>query len=213
MNERYDLRRDMDNDAMGDDREYQPAAQQPGEAAPEKVRQLIAKANLRLPLHYQERSDAYTHIVRGQGEQFIIQFHQDDTGQAEARARLFALAVNRLESALSSEAQPDEYCVGLTEDNVIRVANDANYQPEVVRRILDSMARAGFNIVSSEAGGEPQPRTPEQNIIFQEGRLLGLTEGMHKCNELMEAADAKRTPAEPVKEQPEPLEPKGERKP
>jgi hypothetical protein len=27
-------------------------------------------------------------------------------------------------------------------------------------------------------------RTPEQEIIFQEGHLLGLTEGMWKCQEL-----------------------------
>jgi hypothetical protein len=32
-----------------------------------------------------------------------------------------------------------------------------------------------------------KPRTPEQDIAFQEGRLLGLTQGMQKCNELMKS--------------------------
>ena len=29
-------------------------------------------------------------------------------------------------------------------------------------------------------------RTPEQEIVYQSGRLYGITEGMAKCNELME---------------------------
>lgn len=41
--------------------------------------------------HYQERSDAYTHIVRA-GDRFMCQLAQDPTGQAEANTRFIAAA-------------------------------------------------------------------------------------------------------------------------
>lgn len=46
-----------------------------------------------LPWRYQEKSDAYTHIVRS-GDRFILQLSQDTSGQAEATARFIVRAVN-----------------------------------------------------------------------------------------------------------------------
>jgi hypothetical protein len=43
--------------------------------------------------HYQENSDAYTHIVRS-GDRFIFQLSQDTSGEAEATARFIVKAVN-----------------------------------------------------------------------------------------------------------------------
>jgi hypothetical protein len=48
------------------------------------------------PWHYQEESDAYTHIVRGPSGEHIVQLPQDTSGKAEARARLFAAAPEML---------------------------------------------------------------------------------------------------------------------
>lgn len=48
--------------------------------------------------HYQEESDAYTHIVRGPTNEHIVQLSQDTTGKAEARARLIAAAPDLLEA-------------------------------------------------------------------------------------------------------------------
>jgi hypothetical protein len=45
------------------------------------------------PWQYQERSDAYTHIIRS-GDRFIAQLTQDSKGRAEADARLIVKAVN-----------------------------------------------------------------------------------------------------------------------
>lgn len=44
------------------------------------------------PWEYQERSDDYTHIVRGPHERFVVQLSQDTSGVAEANARLIAAA-------------------------------------------------------------------------------------------------------------------------
>lgn len=44
------------------------------------------------PWRYQEKSDAYTHIVRGPNGRFMIQFSQDPRGESEANARLTAAA-------------------------------------------------------------------------------------------------------------------------
>ncbi len=41
------------------------------------------------PWRYQEKSDAYTHIVRA-GDQFLCQFAQGANGEPEANARLVA---------------------------------------------------------------------------------------------------------------------------
>lgn len=49
------------------------------------------------PWFYQERSDAYTHIVRGDGNRFITQLAQDTSGEAEANARLIAAAPELLD--------------------------------------------------------------------------------------------------------------------
>jgi beta-phosphoglucomutase-like phosphatase (HAD superfamily) len=53
------------------------------------------------PWHYQEKSDAYTHIVRAGERRFITQLSQDTSGEAEANARLMAAAPELLESAKS----------------------------------------------------------------------------------------------------------------
>lgn len=48
------------------------------------------------PWHYQERSDAYTHIVRAADNQFVVQMPQDTSGIAEAEARLISAAPDLL---------------------------------------------------------------------------------------------------------------------
>ena len=45
------------------------------------------------PWRYQEKSDAYTHIVRS-GERFIFQLSQNTNGESEATARFIVKAVN-----------------------------------------------------------------------------------------------------------------------
>jgi hypothetical protein len=54
------------------------------------------------PWRYQEKSDAYTHIVRAGEHRFICQLPQDTSGKAEADARLIAAAPDML--ALLNEA-------------------------------------------------------------------------------------------------------------
>jgi len=49
---------------------------------------------------YQEKSDAYTHIVRGPGNLFITQLSQDTSGVAEANAHLMAAAPEMLEALM-----------------------------------------------------------------------------------------------------------------
>lgn len=44
------------------------------------------------PWWYQEKSDAYTHIVRSGESRFLCQLAQDTSGEAEANARLIAAA-------------------------------------------------------------------------------------------------------------------------
>lgn len=44
------------------------------------------------PFTYQKESDTYTHIVRGESNEFICQLSQDTSGLSESRARLFAAA-------------------------------------------------------------------------------------------------------------------------
>lgn len=44
------------------------------------------------PWRYQERSDAYTHIVRAGENRFLCQLAQDTSGEAEANARMIAAA-------------------------------------------------------------------------------------------------------------------------
>jgi len=51
------------------------------------------------PWSYQEKSDTYTHIVRGPNNLFLTQLSQDPSGVAEANARLMASAPELLESA------------------------------------------------------------------------------------------------------------------
>lgn len=56
------------------------------------------------PWTYQERSDVYTHIVRGPDGQHIIQFRQDTTGVSEANARMASVgpeAIGLLERMLT----------------------------------------------------------------------------------------------------------------
>jgi len=64
------------------------------------------------PWHYQEESDAYTHIVRGPTDNFIVQLPQDTSGRAEANARLIAAAPAMLEAlqAISSDPYGCVFC-------------------------------------------------------------------------------------------------------
>jgi hypothetical protein len=48
------------------------------------------------PWWYQEKSDAYTHIVRTGENRFLCQLAQDTSGEAEANARLIAAAPDLL---------------------------------------------------------------------------------------------------------------------
>ena len=52
------------------------------------------------PWEYQEKSDAYTHIVRGHDNRFITNFAQDTSGQAESDARFLVAARNHLKVLL-----------------------------------------------------------------------------------------------------------------
>ncbi len=54
------------------------------------------------PWHYQEVSDAYTHIVRGPNNYFVTQLSQDTSGRSEADARLMAAAPELLEACRES---------------------------------------------------------------------------------------------------------------
>lgn len=40
-----------------------------------------------LPLHYQEGSDAYTHVIRDSDDGFVCQLRQNSNGESEAMAR------------------------------------------------------------------------------------------------------------------------------
>jgi hypothetical protein len=51
------------------------------------------------PWHYQEKSDAYTHIVRDADNRYVCGCSQDSSGNAEANARLVAAAPDLLEAA------------------------------------------------------------------------------------------------------------------
>jgi hypothetical protein len=50
------------------------------------------------PWHYQENSDAYTHIVRDSADRYICGCSQDSGGNAERNARLIAAAPELLEA-------------------------------------------------------------------------------------------------------------------
>ena len=82
------------------------------------------------PWHYQEESDAYTHIVRGPKNVFICQLQQDTTGWAEANARLIAAAPDLL--AALNELRDDETLPG-------------RFLPQ----ICDAIAKAGSKSVQS----------------------------------------------------------------
>jgi hypothetical protein len=47
-------------------------------------------------LHYQEESDAYTHIIRDEQERYVAGFSQHSNGRAEADARRFVACWNYL---------------------------------------------------------------------------------------------------------------------
>lgn len=67
----------------------------------ERLRELLAKAELG-ELRYQDASDAYTHILRQGEHEFVVQFGQSTNPKYEARARLFAEAVNALPTLLAA---------------------------------------------------------------------------------------------------------------
>lgn len=60
------------------------------------------------PWHYQEVSDAYTHIVRGPNKEFIGSAPQGSKGQDEANARLMAAAPDLLEALKNIVGYRDE---------------------------------------------------------------------------------------------------------
>lgn len=59
------------------------------------------------PWRYQEKSDAYTHIVRGPDGQYIAGCGQDRTGECEGNARLIAAAPTMLESLKALVAETE----------------------------------------------------------------------------------------------------------
>lgn len=61
------------------------------------------------PWHYQEESDAYTHIVRGPNNEHIVQLPQDTSGKAEARARFIAGGPELLEALTEARAFVDRH--------------------------------------------------------------------------------------------------------
>jgi hypothetical protein len=61
------------------------------------------------PWHYQEESDAYTHIVRGPSNAFIVQLSQTRNGRSEARARLMAAAPDLLATLLDILEMNDDF--------------------------------------------------------------------------------------------------------
>lgn len=73
------------------------------------------------PWWYQEKSDAYTHIVRAGENRFIAQFTQDTSGVSEANARLTAAGPEMYEALLPLEehlplmpdpdAVPEDTCI------------------------------------------------------------------------------------------------------
>lgn len=71
---------------------------------------LLAKARFCGPLAYQERSDAYTHIVRSgeSGKAFVVQFGQTTDGRQEARARLYAALVNAAPALIAQARSTDD---------------------------------------------------------------------------------------------------------
>lgn len=92
------------------------------------------------PWNYQENSDAYTHIIRGLNNEFIIQFSQDTSGKSEANARFIVRACNsyyanhqdatrirELEGALRKIVEEDNSINHITISylNIIRIAKAA----------------------------------------------------------------------------------------
>jgi predicted 3-demethylubiquinone-9 3-methyltransferase (glyoxalase superfamily) len=67
---------------------------------------------MELPLFYQEQADAYTHIIRDQRNRHIVQFSQDHTGEAEAKARHFVLCVNAHEGLVEALEQIRKFSHG-----------------------------------------------------------------------------------------------------
>lgn len=59
---------------------------------PEQIEEMKADmaAGTQGPWWYQERSDAYTHIVRSGESRFLVQLGQDTSGVAESNARRIA---------------------------------------------------------------------------------------------------------------------------
>jgi hypothetical protein len=85
------------------------------------------------PWHYQERSDAYTHIVRGADATFICQLAQDTSGRAEADARLIAAAPDLLKEAhrtvadaraLISILEPHGVSLGAAVERLLRIIRE-----------------------------------------------------------------------------------------
>lgn len=105
------------------------------------------------PWTYQERSDAYTHIVRGPGNEFIVQLSQGRDGKAEARGRFIALARTALPEAIEALEQAE----AREAERVTLLAD--------VRKALDVVAskRGQFGVISTHA----------QQLSWRIGALIG----------------------------------------
>ena len=83
------------------------------------------------PWAYQEKSDAYTHIVRAPENRFICQLRQDRSGIAEANAHLIAAA-------------PDLYAALQEAEEILSDLPDEgdSYIQEVRRQANQALAKA-----------------------------------------------------------------------
>jgi hypothetical protein len=79
------------------------------------------------PWLYQEKSDAYTHIVRGPSGQYVAGCGQCSHGECEANARLIAAAPEMLQTLESIATTLDKFapCPEEILDNLLAAAQSA----------------------------------------------------------------------------------------
>jgi hypothetical protein len=73
---------------------------------------LVVVKHIPGPWHYQEESDAYTHIVRTESNRLVVQLRQDTSGTEEANARLIATAPELLEFVRTMKDEANCVCKG-----------------------------------------------------------------------------------------------------
>jgi hypothetical protein len=95
---------------------------------------------------YQEKSDAYTHIVRADETRFICQLSQDRSGEVEANARLIASAPELYEAVRKAE-------------QLASIADDWHLpEVEIDGEMTRTMALANeFKALLAKARGETKP--------------------------------------------------------